>query len=111
MTTSNGHSNSVNVEVEDLKPGKASFDLAHTALIIIDMQVDFMCEGGFGSLLGNDVSKLQRAVGPCQTILNAARQASMLVIHTREGHRGDMTDVHSHKVKQTKNVIGAPGRE
>lgn len=48
-------------------------------------------------MLGNDVSYLQRAVGPCQAILNAARQAKILVIHTREGHRADLTDLHAYK--------------
>jgi nicotinamidase-related amidase len=47
-------------------------------------------------MLGNNVSKLARAVEPCQGVLAAAREAGILVIHTREGHRPDMSDVHPH---------------
>jgi len=63
-----------------------------TALVIIDMQRDFLEPGGFGEGLGNDVSLLARVVGPLQSVLAAAREAGMLVVHTREGHRSDMTD-------------------
>jgi hypothetical protein len=64
--------------------------------------------GGFGESLGNDVTKLQRAVEPCRRLLDAARQrGEMLIIHTREGHRYDLTDVHSHKNKS--GVIGSSG--
>lgn len=65
--------------------------------------------GGFGEMLGNDVSKLARAIEPCKGVLEAARKAGILVIHTREGHRPDMTDVHPHKLKRfgvDKPVIG-----
>jgi biuret amidohydrolase len=60
--------------------------------------------GGFGEMLGNDVSHLQRAVGPCRAVLNAARQAKMLVIHTREGHRADLTDLHDYKKQRPGDV-------
>jgi nicotinamidase-related amidase len=54
-------------------------------------------KGGFGDVLGNDISKVQRAIEPCKKILEAARKAELFIIHTREGHRGDMSDVHPHK--------------
>jgi nicotinamidase-related amidase len=63
-----------------------------TALVIIDMQRDFLEPGGFGSLLGNDVSLLARTIAPLQKVLAAAREAGMLVVHTREGHRPDLAD-------------------
>jgi hypothetical protein len=66
-------------------PTPLSLDLAKAALIIIDMQRDFLEPGGFGAALGNDVSLLRRAVAPCRETLAAARQAGLLVIHTREG--------------------------
>ena len=79
------------------KPMATSFVPAKTALIIIDMQRDFLEPEGFGAVLGNDVSQLNRAVEPCASVLAAARRAGMLVIHTREGHRDDMACVHPHK--------------
>lgn len=53
--------------------------------------------GGFGEMLGNDVAKLQVCIEPIRRVLEAARLSKMLVIHTREGHRADMTDVHAFK--------------
>jgi len=67
-------------------------DPAHTALVMIDMQRDFLEPGGFGAMLGNDVSQLRGTIEPCQRLLAAARAASLLVIHTREGHRADLSD-------------------
>ena len=87
------------------EPQPIDVDLAHTALIIIDMQRDFLEPGGFGETLGNDVSRLQAAVGPCKAVLEAAREAKMLVIHTREGHRPDLTDAAPAKVER-----GAPSK-
>jgi nicotinamidase-related amidase len=74
------------------KPYPFAFDPDTTALLIIDMQRDFLEPGGFGSLLGNDVSLLAAAVEPLQAVLAAAREAGMTVIHTREGHRPDLLD-------------------
>ena len=86
--------------------------MSKTCLIIIDMQKDFVEKGGFGEMLGNDVQQLQRAVEPCQKVLQAARDAGLLVIHTREGHRADLSDIHMHKLHRpgsSKTVIGEPG--
>jgi biuret amidohydrolase len=83
------------------EPQSISIDLKRTALIIIDMQRDFLEPGGFGETLGNDVSLLQAAVVP----LHAARAAGMLVIHTREGHRPDLSDAPPAKVER-----GAPSK-
>ena len=67
-----------------------------------------MEEGGFGESLGNDLTKLQRAIEPCRRLLEAVRQRDeMLIIHTREGHRADLSDVHAHKNKS--GVIGSSG--
>ena len=73
-------------------PGAFAFEAARCALIIIDMQRDFLEPGGFGAALGNDVTHLHRAIGPCAALLSAARAAGLLVIHTREGHRPDLSD-------------------
>jgi biuret amidohydrolase len=74
------------------EPYELEFDSASTALIIIDMQRDFVMPGGFGEALGNDVKQLQVTIAPTKTILEGARKAGMLVIHTREGHRPDLSD-------------------
>jgi nicotinamidase-related amidase len=98
----------VTVEAE---PAPLSIDIDSAALLIIDMQRDFLEAGGFGEALGNDVSRLQAAVAPCKAILAAARRLGMLVIHTREGHRPDLTDAPPLKVERgdPKNRIGARG--
>src|ERR1700734_2665263 len=93
------------------EPAPLSVDLDKSALVIIDMQRDFLEPGGFGAALGNDVSRLQAAVEPCRQVLDAARRVGMLVIHTREGHRPDLTDAPPHKVGRGDPAtrIGAPG--
>jgi biuret amidohydrolase len=84
----------------DAEPAPLSVDTDRAALVIIDMQRDFLEPGGFGEALGNDVSKLQAAVAPLREVLAAARDHDMLVIHTREGHRPDLSDAPPHKVER-----------
>jgi nicotinamidase-related amidase len=99
---------SVTIEAE---PTSLPIDLQKTALIIIDMQRDFLEPGGFGETLGNDVSRLAVAVEPCRAVLDAARRKGLLVIHTREGHRPDLSDAPPAKVERgvPSLRIGAPG--
>src|SRR5215475_12716571 len=66
---------------------------AQCALLIIDMQRDFLEAGGFGEMLGNDVSQLRRTIEPNRKLLAACRAARLQVMHTREGHRPDLTDL------------------
>src|SRR5436190_1353887 len=63
------------------------------ALLIIDMQRDFLEPGGFGEMLGNDVAQLRRTIEPNRRLLAAWRTAGLLAIHTREGHRPDLADL------------------
>ncbi|WP_062060962.1 cysteine hydrolase family protein [Cellvibrio sp. OA-2007] len=83
-------------------PEAIDLDLSRSALVIIDMQRDFLEPGGFGASLGNDVSLLRSAIAPCQTLLAAARALGMLVIHTREGHLPDLSDAPPAKVMRGK---------
>jgi len=93
------------------EPAPLTIDLDKTALIIIDMQRDFLEPGGFGAALGNDVSRLQAAVAPSAAVLAAARRRGLLVIHTREGHRSDLSDAPPLKVQRGDPAlrIGAKG--
>ena len=74
------------------QPFAFSFCVVRTALVIIDMQRDFVEPGGFGETLGNDVSLLTRIVPACQAVLGAWRAAGGLVVHTREAHSADLSD-------------------
>src|SRR6476646_9594412 len=85
------------------EPEPIELDWTKTALVIIDMQRDFLEPGGFGEALGNDVSKLARIVGPCRALLAVVRNAGMTVMHTREGHRPDLSDAPRSKIER-----GAP---
>src|SRR5258705_2451143 len=93
------------------EPYEYEFDPRTTALIMIDFQRDFVDPGGFGEALGNDVSLLRRAVAPAARVLEAARTIGMLVVHTREGHRPDLTDCPPAKKARgrLKAGIGDPG--
>src|ERR1700760_2761012 len=66
---------------------------AQSALLIIDMQRDFLEPGGCGEMLGNDVSQLRRTIEPNKRLLSGWRKAGLQVIHTREGHRPDLGDL------------------
>lgn len=83
-----------------------------TALIVIDMQRDFILPGGFGESLGNDVDQLLKVVPPLAALIAAAREAGMLVIHTREGHEPDLSDCPPAKLTRgaPSKRIGDPGK-
>jgi len=95
----------------DALPGPYTFDPATTALIVIDMQRDFMEPGGFGETLGNDVSQLRRTIEPTAALLVACRAAGLPIIHTREGHLPDLSDCPPAKLNrgEPSQRIGAPG--
>jgi biuret amidohydrolase len=74
------------------RPFAFGLDPAHAALLIIDMQRDFVEPGGFGASLGNDVTRLQAIIPTCAAVLAAWRAAGGWVVHTREGHAPDLSD-------------------
>jgi biuret amidohydrolase len=81
----------------ELPPGR-------TALVVIDMQRDFIEPGGFGEVLGNDVSTLKAAIEPVARLLTLFRARGWPVIHTRESHRPDLSDC-----PPAKRLRGKPG--
>ncbi|MDQ2646140.1 MAG: cysteine hydrolase [Myxococcota bacterium] len=97
--------------IVEAEPEPLSLNLDRTALVLIDMQRDFLEPGGFGESLGNDVSLLGKAVGPLKALLAGARRKGLFVIHTREGHRPDLSDAPRAKVERgaPSARIGAPG--
>jgi nicotinamidase-related amidase len=79
---------------------------ATTALLVIDMQRDFLEPGGFGAMLGNDVRLLRRAVTPTRRVLDAFRTRELAVLHTREGHRPDLGDCPPSKRARGRLAVG-----
>lgn len=92
----------------EAKPYDYNFDLKKTALVIIDMQRDFCYEGGFGESLGNDISLTKSIIPTVEKVLQAARKAGMFIVHTREGHRPDLSDCPKAKLKRCP-TIGTDG--
>lgn len=85
---------------------------ARTALINIDWQVDFCGEGGYVDTMGYDLSLVRTPLGPAQRVLNAARDAGLFIVHTREGHRPDLSDLPPNKRWRSAQIgaeIGSVG--
>jgi nicotinamidase-related amidase len=95
----------------DAQPGPFSFDLDSIALVVIDMQRDFLLPGGFGESLGNDVSQLRRTIEPLAALMAAWRSKNLPIIHTREGHKPDLSDCPPAKLNRgaPSMRIGDPG--
>ena len=79
----------INVHAE---PGDFAFDPETAGLLVIDMQNDFCRPGGYLSFRAPDMTLLQRPIEPLQQVLKACRNAGMTILHTREGHRPDLSD-------------------
>lgn len=92
--------------VRDAEPYEFPFASDGVAFIIIDMQSDFVRPGGFGEQLGNDVSYLQPAVEPTRNVLEAFRARGLNVVHTREGHRPDLSDCPPSKLERGRLETG-----
>ena len=86
--------------------------MQHSALIIIDMQRDFLDAGGYAATAGMDVAALRRPISHVRALLDFARKNKLLVVHTREGHRPDMRDCPPAKLARSKQAgaeIGSNG--
>ncbi|AFM33400.1 cysteine hydrolase [Stutzerimonas xanthomarina] len=88
------------MSLKDLHPGR-------TALLVIDMQRDFCALGGYADQAGMDVSRLRAPIPAIQALLERARSLGMLVVHTREGHRPDLSDLPGPK-RRRADATGAP---
>ena len=86
--------------------------MTKSALIIIDMQRDFLDAGGYAANAGMDISALRKPIPNIAQLLSIAREKEMLIVHTREGHRPDMSDCPPAKLARSRNAgaeIGSMG--
>ena len=90
-------------------PLDGSLSPATTALVVIDMQVDFCGPGGWLDCIGHDLSDLRRPIAPLQRLLAALRAHGFPIYHTREGHRPDLADLHPNKRWRTGHDGAAIG--
>jgi biuret amidohydrolase len=91
-------------------PYDGAVPLAKLALIIIDMQIDFCGPGGYVHAMGYDLENTRRAIRPIQSLLNAFRAfPESHIIHTREGHRPDLSDLPANKLWRSKRVCPGIG--
>jgi biuret amidohydrolase len=87
-----------------LWPFDSNLRTDNTALVIIDMQTDFCGKGGYVDAMGYDLSLTRAPIGPIKALLAAARAADMTVIHTREGHRPDLSDLPANKRWRSQQI-------
>lgn len=90
-----------------------AFDISRCALLSIDWQVDYCAPDGFFADIGLDTAHIRSALGPVADVLAAAREVGMLVVHTREGYRSDLSDCPPTKVARAiarGHPVGRDGR-
>jgi nicotinamidase-related amidase len=83
-----------------------------TALLVIDMQRDFLSPDGYAAQAGLNIEHLVAAISPVGTVLTAARAAGLLIVHTREGHLPDLSDCSPYKLERSRRAgaeIGSKG--
>jgi len=85
-------------------PYDGGFSAANTALILIDWQVDFCGPGGYVDAMGYDLNLTRAGLEPTARVLAAARAAGLTIIHTREGHRPDLTDCPPNKLWRSQRI-------
>lgn len=90
----------------DAKPYPFTFPTRHTALLIIDMQRDFLLPNGFGEIQAGSLKAVQASIAPTKKLLDTFRQADLHIFHTREGHKPDLSDCPSNKLIRQKGFPG-----
>ncbi|MFC5703131.1 cysteine hydrolase family protein [Cohnella faecalis] len=98
-------------EVKDALPYEFAFDPNRTALVVIDMQNDFCSPGGFGEKLGNDIAPARAIIPVIRKLLQSAREAGLLIVHTREGHLPDLSDCPLAKLERSRRQGAGIGDE
>lgn len=93
-----------NTQIKEVaaKPYPFTFSPDKTALLVIDMQRDFCEHGGFGELLGNDISEVTAIVPAVAKVIDYCRKQGILIIYTREGHLPDLSDCPASKLRRSK---------
>ena len=92
-------------------PYDGAFTPANSALIVIDMQADFCGVGGYVDKMGYDLSLTRAPIAPIKRLLDESRRVGMLVIHTREGHRPDLSDLPPNKRWRSRQMGAGIGDE
>ncbi len=85
-------------------PFDGDLRFANTAIVVIDMQTDFCAPGGYVDSMGYDISLTRAPIGPIARLLEAARARGMTVIHTREGHKPDLSDLPANKRWRSQRI-------
>ncbi len=85
-------------------PFQGTIDPAHTALVNIDWQTDFCGPGGYVDAMGYDLNLTRAGLGPTAKVLDACREVGMLIVHTREGHKPDLSDCPPNKLWRSKQI-------